>query len=67
MSPALERLMQHRTVITIAHRLSTIQAASQVIVLADGRAAEVGTYDELMARPNGLFRKLVNRQSGALE
>ena len=61
--------MQHKggvTQITIAHRLSTIQSADQVVVLANGTVGEVGTYQELLSRPNGLFRRLVDRQKGAL-
>jgi ATP-binding cassette subfamily B protein len=46
---ALERLMEGRTVIVIAHRLSTAERADRVGVVADGRLAELGTHDELVA------------------
>lgn len=49
------------TRIVIAHRLSTIQHADRIIYLEDGRIAEEGTYDALIAR-NGLFARLVERQ-----
>ena len=46
---AMETLMQGRTVIAIAHRLSTSQRCDRVAVVADGRLAELGTHDELVA------------------
>ena len=64
---ALERLMKGRTVITIAHRLSTIKNADNIVVLSDGQISEAGSYMELMAEPDGLFRKLVAKQTIALQ
>jgi ATP-binding cassette subfamily C protein len=49
------------TRIVIAHRLSTIADADRICYLEAGRIAEMGTYDELMAR-NGLFAQLARRQ-----
>jgi ATP-binding cassette subfamily B (MDR/TAP) protein 10 len=60
---ALNHLMQGRTVFTIAHRLSTIRSADLVACLSDGGLAELGTYDELLNRQDGVFRKLVELQS----
>lgn len=60
---ALEKLMVDRTVITIAHRLSTIRSANQIAVLDLGAVAELGPYQELMKIQNGIFRKLVERQT----
>ncbi|XP_031567164.1 ATP-binding cassette sub-family B member 10, mitochondrial-like isoform X2 [Actinia tenebrosa] len=60
---ALERLMKGRTVITIAHRLSTIKNADHIVVLDNGAIAESGSYNQLMAHDNGLFKKLVERQT----
>ena len=60
---ALERVMVDRTVITIAHRLSTIKNADQIAVLDQGMVAEFGTYNELISLDDGIFRKLVERQT----
>jgi ATP-binding cassette subfamily C protein len=49
------------TRIVIAHRLSTIINADKICYLEGGRVAEMGTYDELMAK-GGLFAELARRQ-----
>ncbi|MDO4616096.1 MAG: ATP-binding cassette domain-containing protein [Lachnospiraceae bacterium] len=49
------------TRIVIAHRLSTIQQCDRILYLENGKIAEDGTYEELIAR-NGLFAELVERQ-----
>jgi ABC-type multidrug transport system fused ATPase/permease subunit len=46
---ALERLMKGRTVIMIAHRLNTLRDADKIIVLKNGRIAEEGSHDRLLA------------------
>jgi len=47
---AMQRLMEGRTSLIIAHRLSTIRDADKIIVLADGKIAEYGNHDELLAK-----------------
>ena len=49
------------TRLVIAHRLSTIKNCDRIVLIDDGRIAEDGTYDELMAK-GGLFAQLVARQ-----
>ena len=58
-SDALEQLKCTR--IVIAHRLSTIRRCDRIIVLDNGKIAEDGTYDELIAA-DGAFAELVARQ-----
>lgn len=47
-----------QTTIVVAHRLSTIRNASRICVIFDGRVREIGTHEELMANPNGHYRRL---------
>jgi ATP-binding cassette subfamily B protein len=47
---ALDALLRDRTAILIAHRLSTAMKADRIVVIEDGRVAESGPHDELLAR-----------------
>jgi subfamily B ATP-binding cassette protein MsbA len=58
---ALQRLMEHRTVIVIAHRLSTVRRAGKIVVLDRGKIAETGKHDDLLAQ-GGIYRRLYELQ-----
>jgi ATP-binding cassette subfamily B protein len=57
----MENLMKGRTSFIIAHRLSTIKRASRIIVVEDGRIAEMGTHGELL-RARGHYYRLYTQQ-----
>ena len=57
----LKEARRGRTTLIIAHRISTIQHADHILVLEDGKPAEYGTHDELMAR-GGLYRTIYDKQ-----
>ena len=59
---AMDRLVAGRTVFAIAHRLSTLHKASRLFVMEDGKLAECGTHKELLARPDGIYRRLYELQ-----
>ena len=63
---AMLELMAGRTCFVIAHRLSTIRGADKIAVISDGRVAECGTHDELMAK-GGLYSELYSAQFDAAE
>ncbi|WDQ97619.1 ABC transporter ATP-binding protein [Devosia sp. J2-20] len=56
-------VMEGKTVIAIAHRLSTIARMDRIVVLDQGRIAEMGSHDSLLAQ-NGIYAQLWARQSG---
>lgn len=61
---ALERQIGQRTLIIITHDLTLACRADQLIFIAEGRVAEHGSPDELLAR-DGEFRRLYDHQRGA--
>ena len=58
---AIARLIRGRTTFAIAHRLSTLRNATRLVVLKDGKVAEVGTHEELIEK-KGEFHRLVQAQ-----
>ena len=57
----LREVMRQRTSIIVSHRISTVRDADQIFVLHDGRLAERGRHDELVAR-NGLYAAMYRKQ-----
>jgi ATP-binding cassette subfamily B protein len=57
----LRGVMRERTSILVSHRISTVRGADQIFVLADGRIAERGTHDQLVAR-DGLYAAMYRKQ-----
>ncbi|MGL6070465.1 lipid A export permease/ATP-binding protein MsbA, partial [Craterilacuibacter sp.] len=54
---ALENLMKNRTTLVVAHRLSTIENADRIVVMHQGRIAEIGQHAELIKQA-GLYHNL---------
>ena len=59
---ALDKLTHGLTVRVVAHRLSTVRNAYEIVVLTDHGVVESGTHDELLAKPDGLYRELYSYQ-----
>jgi ATP-binding cassette subfamily B protein len=57
----LRRIMRGRTSLIVSHRVSTVKDADMIVVLEDGRIAERGTHDSLIAR-GGLYAELYEKQ-----
>ncbi|MDO4864106.1 MAG: ABC transporter ATP-binding protein [Ruminococcus sp.] len=61
---AIEALTKEKTIIMIAHRLKTVRHADQILVIANGRIAQSGTHDSLMAQ-DGIYRTFVESRREA--
>ncbi|MBO5033321.1 MAG: ABC transporter ATP-binding protein [Lachnospiraceae bacterium] len=55
-------MVQEQTVIYISHRLALAKTCDEIIVIEDGKAAEVGAHDELMQQ-NGIYAEMYRLQA----
>ena len=62
---ALSRLLAGKTVLVIAHRMRTVEAADKIVVLTEGQVVEEGSPAELLAKENGVFRRMAQLQSAS--
>lgn len=60
----MTEICRGKTVFLVAHRLSTLRCVDRLLVLHRGRLVEAGTWEELLARENGLFRQNYQQQLG---
>ena len=58
---------RRRAIFLITHRISTIRQAHRILYLDDGRIAEEGNHDELMAIPDGRYRRFVETEAALSE
>lgn len=63
---AIQELSKNRTIVVVAHRLSTVKRADKILVIHDGKIAESGNHDELIAY-NGLYKQLCDVQFAGQE
>ncbi|KAJ3587472.1 hypothetical protein NHX12_011069 [Muraenolepis orangiensis] len=63
---SMKDMVKDRTSVFIAHRLSTIVDADEIIVLSEGKVAERGSHQVLLASPGGLYADLWNTQNSKM-
>ncbi len=61
---AMDEVIRNKTAIVVAHRLSTIMKMDKIIVMDKGRIIEKWSHKELLAKENGIYKKLRDIQSG---
>lgn len=63
---AISKLIKNKTVLIIAHRMRTVTSADKIVVLKDGKVAEMGNPKELLEK-NSIFKEMVNKQKSSFE
>lgn len=61
---AMQKIMERRTSIVIAHRLSTIRDADVIVVMDQGRIAEMGSHEELLAAKGKYYELYMTQYAG---
>lgn len=60
---ALKENTENSTVILVSHRITTLMHADVIMILDDGKVAELGTHSELLANSNGIYKRIYDIQS----
>jgi ATP-binding cassette subfamily B protein len=60
---ALNQLMENRTTLIIAHRIQSVMIADLIAVLDKGEIIQMGTHEELLSQPNGMYRRIYDIQT----
>jgi ATP-binding cassette subfamily B protein len=60
---ALNELMENRTTFIIAHRIQSVMIADLILVLDKGEVIEMGTHQELVAKKDGMYRRIYDIQT----
>ena len=63
----MRRIVRDRTVIIVAHRLAAVRGCDRIVGMADGRIVEIGSHEELIRRPGGLYAYLWGLQASPVE
>lgn len=61
----MSRICRGRTVLIIAHRLSAVRQANRIVVMERGKVIEVGSHDQLLHNPRGVYAHLWHLQTQA--
>jgi ATP-binding cassette subfamily B protein len=60
---ALNQLMENRTTLIIAHRIQSVMVADLIAVLDKGEIIQMGTHEELVSQPDGMYRRIYDIQT----
>ena len=60
----ISELVRGKTVLMIAHRMRTIEEADRLVGMNEGKVVEIGSPEELINKPESLYRRLRSLQLG---